>query len=1325
MTKLKKAISLVLAIALLAGTVACLGGVVGIKAKAEVPEKTDNLDGITRTPGQHGRSVPLNEENPEAETDLQRLYPDGYIYLSGTVYEFNEGCTPDYDFMNNTTVTDGYVQPGDYVVLVVKCLTSQAAIYSSTYWFAHSLDFFEVPFDNANDPIPLEPMNPSNKNLETKGVIMNFANKDVDTTRDNAYGLSFKATTNNNSIYSEAGQAQLCTNSGYDATQLESIGCSRFISNKSGSATVIAGEDDNWTLAVLYKVRETIPDPEDPEKEIPMPEGKMGSIYIPYADNTQSLWKYPGMSAQVAGPKQANIITKATSATGANVQLNKFTGTFDFSDFGATLCIGEPPAGPGGVETYTATFYDADGTTPLGTVENIISGKSINAIDSPADTEGRYFKGWTTVLGEESAIVTFPQTITGNVEYYAYYSEVSPVTLVFGDTEIRAFNGDVIDSFPAAAPVEGKDFKGWSTVNDDASKIVTPPYTVNTAESTVTFYPIYETKVFTVTFDANGGNEEGFTAPVEYGQSINEPDATFTKKGYEFKGWSLSKTATAPDFGFGSTPIKSDTTLYAVWVAKIYYIKIYLTEDASAPYKTIEVTYNTNLPTLVAADKPSAQANAPGNSAFAGWFNKESGNSVSAVENKPAGTSGRYAYDSDLEVYAAWTEASTFSFYIPSVENEGEWVLVGTYANVTSGTWGTIKDALDTKSSALGYKYETEGNGAIARSYLAKWYTNEEGTEGVVTLDGKDANNNVVVTVNDPVTNTAYYIGGKRISDTDVLASEGGESLLDSTQAKNQYEGNKISVPLSRIEAAAPEGEEFAGYFVDEEGNEIETTLTTSNATFTLVYGAHTYYPAYKDIVYTIIFTIDSNIATAEIKYGETLTVDSEAITPYSPYTTFPEVPENIPDIDADPSLSEQLYDKTLKDWGKDGYIITRWDVMYSGQAVATLDKDNPYAVNPDHSYISKAQDEFEGKHIIKVNAAIKPLYYEATFSCADAGAVFPDGETEHKLWIATGTSADSIRGMAEEAFGVPTKENCTFISWQPNEAMGAEATTFTPMIYGKPVKIYFVYGDVGEEGLDYEALYNGEYTDCFVLNKYCEQDGSDLAEEGQSMVEPYSWAPYSLLMGWSIAPAYTFTNENDEEIEFVDSLGDHGQITGYMAYTTNYKPFEDCWLILYDSGTSYLIGSILEGIIDKERAINELFNFSDEPAAPGKIEELVGDYTGRTIEQVLSEELQKSFNGNIYKTVDKKGLKTTYWHEGKQVSKKEAAINLNAEEDVVIWYQFKLINFNIKKLFSPEMWKHVYIAGRPVVIPKSWLDPSQTAQTLETIINVVKGLMG
>ncbi len=1298
MSTIKKAISLVLAIALIVGTVACLGSIAGLKVKAEVPTKTDNLDGIVRTPGQHGSST------PKTEAELAQEYPGGYVYLSGTVYEFDANYTPAYDFESHITPTDGYVNSGDYVIMLVKCTTSAANMSANTYWIAHDIDFFSVA-ENDNYQLPLLPMDSSNTNLESYGHIMNYNNPDVNPESSVNYGMTYKVTSNAYSVWEAT--SSVTTLCGYSQTEGEQVSMNRYLGYKIGAAPRINGEADMWSLGILYKVKTGLPD------------GTMGSIYIPLKDASQTFWKFPGLAAGEAGKRKGTVVTSTAEKPSANVQLNLFTGTFDYNDFGATLCIGDAPEGPGVVDTYTATFCDDEGNV-IETIEDIVSGSKIDAIESPASEAGKNFKGWTTEKGVEDAIVTFPQTINGDVTYYAFFRTDEPVTLIFGNEEITAFNGDVIDDFPSAPAIEGQNFMGWSTVRDDPDELVTLPYIVDTDESEITFYPVYSVKKFIVTFDMNGGDQENVKVNnVAYGTDASTiaPTGTYTKTGYTFAGWASSKTATAPET-LGE--VKAAKTFYAVWTAKEYSIKVYLTEDATEPYKTLAVTYNANIPALTAADKPSAQAGAPENSAFVAWINRN-GDTVSTMETRPAGN-GKYTNDGDLEVYASWVDASTFSFYIPSVENEGEWVLVGTYANVTSSTWATIKSALDAKAEELGYAYQTTSSNAVERANLAKWYTNEEGTEGVVTLDGKDASGNTVVTVNDPVTNTAYFIGGKRLSSTDILASEGGESLLTDNQKNGQYEGNTLSVLLSKIEEKAPEGKEFAGYFVDEDGNEVETTLTTSNATINLAYGEHNYYPVYKDIVYVLVFSIDSYIATAELKYGETFTLGDET-TDYEPYTGFPVIPENIPDIDADPSKSTELYENTLSDWGKDGYIITNWSVVRGGNELATIDNETAYTVNPDHSYVPN-MGEFTDQHIINVKANIRPLYYKATFDCGQVNAAFPDGSTVHELWIATGTSADSIRAMAEEAFGVPEKENCSFISWQPNEPMGAEATTFVPMIYGKPVKIFFVYEDLGEEGLDYEALYNGEVAGCYVLSKYCEMDGADLQQEGTDMVAPYAWAPYSLLMGWSVAPAYTFTDENGEEVEFVDSFGDHGQITGNMAYTTSYKPFEDCWLIMYDSDTSYLIGSILEGIIDKERAIRELFNFSGEELEPGKIEELVGDYTGRTIEQILSEELQKSFNANIYKTVGK-DLKTIYWHEGKQVGRKEAVVNPNSENDVIIWYQFKLINFNIKKFFSPDMWKHIYIVGRPVTIPRSWLNPAETAKTLETIINVVKGLLG
>ncbi|MBR4766152.1 MAG: InlB B-repeat-containing protein [Clostridia bacterium] len=579
MRNIKRFMSFVLVFAMLMTSLSCLGGVFSVTASAA--DTITNLDGITRSPGQHGRSVPLNE------SDLS----GSYIYLSGTVYELDNGYSPAYDFMNHSTVTDGYVQPGDYVVLVVKLLTSQAAIYSITYWFAHTLDFFEVPFDNANDPISLAPMNSSNTNLQTKGVLMNFDNDDVNTNIDNAYGLSFKATTNNNSIYSEAGQAQLITNSGYTQAQLESTGCSRFISNKSGSATVIAGEDDEWTLAVLYKVSEDAQ------------EGDMGSIYIPYTDSTHSLWKYPGMTAQVAGPKQANIITKATSPTGANVQLNKFTGTFDFSDFGATLKIGDPSAQG---DTYTVSFYDEGGTTPVSTIGNLASGAQVALADAPEMTPpaGKEFAGW---VDSNNNAVSWPLTVTADTALYATYSAATYNLTI----NYQYANGT------QAAPTHTETGLAYNAAYSVASPAITG-YTPNqatvsgniTANTTVTV--TYTVNTYTATFYDDDGTTELGTSTAAYGANIPSIANPTTHPGATFLGWSETLGGSVVT-SLGTMPV-GGKNFYAKWQAATVFIDFYDTNLIDY-LDGVNCTVGSDISNFAPTDYT-----VPAGQTFIGWF---------------------------------------------------------------------------------------------------------------------------------------------------------------------------------------------------------------------------------------------------------------------------------------------------------------------------------------------------------------------------------------------------------------------------------------------------------------------------------------------------------------------------------------------------------------------------------------------------------------------------------------------------------------------------------------------------------------------------------
>lgn len=77
-------------------------------------------------------------------------------------------------------------------------------------------------------------------------------------------------------------------------------------------------------------------------------------------------------------------------------------------------------------------------------------------------------------------------------------------------------------------------------------------------------------KVFTVTFDANGGAGVPASRSVEQGKSMTLPAEMPSRSGYVFVGWSENRTATTVEYTNRSTytPV-ADTTLYAVW--KDYY----------------------------------------------------------------------------------------------------------------------------------------------------------------------------------------------------------------------------------------------------------------------------------------------------------------------------------------------------------------------------------------------------------------------------------------------------------------------------------------------------------------------------------------------------------------------------------------------------------------------------------------------------------------------------------------------------------------------------------------------------------------------------------
>lgn len=125
-------------------------------------------------------------------------------------------------------------------------------------------------------------------------------------------------------------------------------------------------------------------------------------------------------------------------------------------------------------------------------------------------------------------------------------------------------------SFPTRS---GYTFKGW-TKEQGSSTIGYSPGDPIGDDADVTLYAVWKenvVKTWTITYNANGGENAPSPQTANVGQSITITSSKPTRSGYTFLGWSTWSEATEPEIAF--TPgysYKSDYnfTLYAVWKEK-------------------------------------------------------------------------------------------------------------------------------------------------------------------------------------------------------------------------------------------------------------------------------------------------------------------------------------------------------------------------------------------------------------------------------------------------------------------------------------------------------------------------------------------------------------------------------------------------------------------------------------------------------------------------------------------------------------------------------------------------------------------------------------
>ena len=299
-----------------------------------------------------------------------------------------------------------------------------------------------------------------------------------------------------------------------------------------------------------------------------------------YGNNT--MFKF--QSQDMLGMPNFNDMTKGTVIFDFNLPGNDATVQY-LQNAGTT------------VDVPTITTQDVQGVTfrfkgwfdaPQG--GNQVSG----TVEVPAGQYKVYYAQWELVVPE------IPPEIQGQgdmyIGYFDYNYEGGGVTsaycaagvftwTVIVDGESKTYTAKLPFQFPEDPEREGYEFGGWAT-NPDGSGKVDKSWLPTQSDNTV--FAIWTPKMYTLTWDANGGTG-GSTTQQSYDTEI-KPGKEPTREGYTFGGWYLDRDCSAPLAS--GTMVKKDQTFYAKWTAEKVIVNYYDTRQGTSLVTTQEYNYN-------------------------------------------------------------------------------------------------------------------------------------------------------------------------------------------------------------------------------------------------------------------------------------------------------------------------------------------------------------------------------------------------------------------------------------------------------------------------------------------------------------------------------------------------------------------------------------------------------------------------------------------------------------------------------------------------------------------------------------------------------------
>lgn len=219
---------------------------------------------------------------------------------------------------------------------------------------------------------------------------------------------------------------------------------------------------------------------------------------------------------------------------------------------------------------------NCSGSVPA--ARTVYYGEALTIAKTNLSREGYYFLGWATTSG-----ATTPQYKSGDKIVLTANTKLYPVLKI----QMRHLTYDInggTGTVPASVTVkyggavtvgksnisrDGYYFIGWATYTGATKPEYKQGNTILLYEDTV-LVAVWQPMKWNVTFDANGGKgtlPKSFVAETNVWHAIG--NASLSRDGYYFLGWSISKYAKSAEYtSKDCIRVHSDTVLYAVWSLK-------------------------------------------------------------------------------------------------------------------------------------------------------------------------------------------------------------------------------------------------------------------------------------------------------------------------------------------------------------------------------------------------------------------------------------------------------------------------------------------------------------------------------------------------------------------------------------------------------------------------------------------------------------------------------------------------------------------------------------------------------------------------------------